>query len=125
MKVLLDTHVVVWWFEDPTQLAPDVRDAISRPENRVLISAASGWEISIKRSLGKLNVPHDLEVVVPGSGFEWLPVTPRHAMAVEGLPFIHRDPFDRLLIAQAIVEEAILVTRGANVPKYGVPTLLA
>lgn len=125
MKILLDTHVVIWWFEDSTRLSAEVREAISLPENLVLVSAASAWEISIKRSIGKLDAPRDLETVVPASGFNWLPVMPRHAIAVETLPLIHRDPFDRLLIAQAIVEDAILVTRDGNVPKYGVATMLA
>jgi PIN domain nuclease of toxin-antitoxin system len=125
MKLLLDTHVLIWWLEDPTQVAVHVREAVSRPENHVLVSAVSAWEIAIKRSIGKLNVPQDLEIVVPGSGFEWLPVTAKHAIATESLPPIHRDPFDRLLVAQAIVEEATIVTRDANMPKYAVPSILA
>ena len=125
MKLLLDTHVLIWWLEDPIQVAVHVRDAVCQPENRVLVSAVSAWEIAIKRSIGKLNVPQDLEIVVPGSGFEWLPVTAKHAITTESLPPIHRDPFDRLLVAQAIVEEATIVTRDANIPKYAVPSILS
>jgi PIN domain nuclease of toxin-antitoxin system len=125
MTLLLDTHVVIWWLEDSTQLAESAREAISDPDNDVLISVASAWEISIKRSLGKLSTPDDLEEAVPLNGFEWLDIRPRHAIAVEHLLFIHRDPFDRLLIAQAIVEDATIVTRDPNIAKYAVTLLEA
>jgi PIN domain nuclease of toxin-antitoxin system len=125
MRLLLDTHVVLWWLEEPERLSEAAHQAMGDPENRVFVSAASAWEIAIKPSLGKLTVNGDIEAALGRSGFEWLPIAENHAWATEALPQIHRDPFDRLLIAQAIVEEAILVTRDGNVPKYGVPTLLA
>lgn len=125
MTLLLDTHVVIWWFENSTQLSNATRDAISEPDNQVLVSTARVWEIAIKRSLKKSNSPDDFERVVPQSGFEWLSITARHASAVEKLPFIHRDPFDRLLVAQALVEDATIITRDSNIRRYAVSTLPA
>lgn len=125
MKLILDTHVLIWWFEDPGQLSTDVRDVIAEPENNVLVSVVAAWEIAIKRKIGKLSAPDDLEGAVHESGFEWLSIHPRHALATESLPFHHRDPFDRMLIAQAIVEDAILVSRDPQLTKYGVGLMLA
>jgi len=125
MKLLLDTHVVLWWLDDPLLLSPTAREAIAEPTNEVLVSAAICWEIAIKRGLGKLTAPADLRRAVQSCGFAELSITPAHALATEALPMHHRDPFDRMLVAQALAEGATLVSRDPLVAAYGVPTLTA
>lgn len=123
MKLLLDTHVVLWWLDDPTLIAEPARDAIAEPANEVFVSAVVAWEIAIKRGLGKLTAPADLIQAIQACGFQELPVTAPHALATESLPLHHRDPFDRMLIAQAKCEGAAIVSRDANIPLYGVATI--
>lgn len=113
MKLLLDTHVLLWWLDDPSLLS-SARDAISDPRNEALVSVAVVWEITIKAALGKLDIPDDLEQMLAAAGFTLLPIDLRHVMAVRNLPAHHRDPFDRLLAAQAVIEIATLMTRDAN-----------
>lgn len=126
MKLLLDTHVVLWWLDDPNQLADGVVEAIADPNySSVYVSAVVAWEIAIKRALGKLSAPHELEQAIANAGFEQMPITHSHALATESLPAHHRDPFDRLLIAQARLEDCTLVTRDTEIQKYAVPILLA
>jgi len=95
MKLLLDTHVVLWWLDDQNLIAEEAVEAISEPENQVLVSAVTAWEIAIKRALGKLTAPHNLEAVIASAGFDQLPITLPHALGIEALPGHHRDPFDR------------------------------
>lgn len=125
MNLLLDTHVVLWWLDDPVLLSEAARDAIAEPENAVFVSAVVAWEIAIKRGLGKLSAPADLKAAIQSSGFQQLPVTIAHALATESLPFHHRDPFDRMLIAQAICEGFTLVTRDSNISPYEVSVITA
>lgn len=125
MILLLDTHVLLWWLDDPALLTLAARDAISEPANDVLVSAATAWEIAIKRSLGKLQTPHDLQTAIRACGFHDLPITFAHALATEKLSPHHRDPFDRLLIAQAQLEAATLVTRDPVMTLYAIPILKA
>ncbi|MBB3210621.1 PIN domain nuclease of toxin-antitoxin system [Rhodopirellula rubra] len=125
MRLLLDTHVVLWWLDDPNLLSADARDAIAEPANQVFVSAVVAWEIAIKRSLGKLNAPADIASAIVDAGFDELPVTSDHAWAVESLPNHHRDPFDRMLIAQAIRENCTLVSRDAAIPAYSIPLIVA
>jgi len=124
MKLLLDTHVVLWWLDDPILISESARDAIAEPSNEVLVSAASSRETAIKRGLGKLTAPKDFEAATDACGFRALPITVAHALATEQLPFHHRDPFDRMLIAQAFLEEATIVTRDAVISQYGVPIII-
>jgi PIN domain nuclease of toxin-antitoxin system len=121
MTLLLDTHVFLWWLDDPKQLFEAARKAIANGRNVVYISAAVAWEIAIKQSLGKLEAPDDLEDAIRANRFLPLPVTLAHALAVRALPHHHRDPFDRLLIAQARAEGLRFVSRDTNVQKHGVP----
>jgi PIN domain nuclease of toxin-antitoxin system len=122
MSLLLDTHVVLWWLADDPQLPDGVKDLLDHePDARV--SAATIWEIAIKQSLGKIIAPDDLPERVRGSGFRELPVSFSHAMAAGRLPPVHRDPFDRMLVAQARCEELTLVTRDANCQRYEVAVL--
>lgn len=125
MMVLLDTHVLLWWLDDPALLSKAARRAIADGKNTVYISAAVVWEIAIKRAIGKLDAPHDLEAAMAANRFLPLPVTVPHALAVEALPPHHRDPFDRLLIAQARHEGFHFISRDHHVARYGVPHIVA
>lgn len=125
MKLVIDTHVLLWWLDDPALLSLAARSAIADPANEVLVSAAVVWEIVIKSGLGKLAIPPDLDAVIVKSGFVHLPMTAAHALAITQLPPIHRDPFDRMLVSQAIAEGAQLVSRDALVARYPVACLEA
>jgi PIN domain nuclease of toxin-antitoxin system len=125
MTLLLDTHVLLWWLEDAPQLSRPARKAIQDGQNTVYISAAVAWEIAIKKALGKLDAPDDLEEVMAANRFLPLPITIPHALAVQTLPDHHRDPFDRLLIAQALLEGFRLVTRDREIARYPVPRIEA
>jgi PIN domain nuclease of toxin-antitoxin system len=125
MTLSLDTHAFLWWLEDPQLLSEAAREAIGEGKNTVYVSAAVVWEIAIKRSLGKLDAPEDIEAAMTANRFLPLPVTIPHALAVEALPHHHNDPFDRLLIAQARLEGFKFVSRDSHVPRYGVPHIVA
>lgn len=124
-RLLLDTHVFLWWLVNHPGLGPKVRDAIGDERNQVYVSAASGWEISIKKALGKLDAPDNLDAVVEDEGFAHLPITFYHAEQAGLLPPHHRDPFDRILLAQAQAEGLVLVTDDHMIRKYGARTLSA
>jgi PIN domain nuclease of toxin-antitoxin system len=124
VSLLLDTHIVLWWLTDDPALADDIKDRLDHePDAR--ISAASIWEIAIKQATGKITGPPDLPEQVRDSGFRELPIRSSHAIAAGRLPLIHRDPFDRMLIAQARCENLTLVTADAHCQKYDVPILPA
>lgn len=120
--LLLDTHVFLWWREASPRLNARARRSISNAEI-VYVSAASEWEAAIKVGLGKLTIPGPLEPAVEESGFEKLPITFAHASAMTALPPHHRDPFDRMLIAQAQVEGLAVVTHDPHFEPYGVPMI--
>ena len=118
MRVLLDTRVLLWALAAPERLPPSLRRLVE--ESTVLVSTASLWEISIKTALGKLDADaREIRDAVVPAGFDWLPVDERHALAVSDLPPHHRDPFDRMLVTQAIVESAPLLTLDAALAGYG------
>lgn len=123
MNLLLDTHVLLWWLADAPELSAEARAAIGNENNLVLVSAANIWEIRIKQALGKLEIPADFEAVLNAQPFLFLDITVDHAHAVGELPFHHRDPFDRMLIAQAGVERLTLVTHDVQLRDYGIPVL--
>jgi PIN domain nuclease of toxin-antitoxin system len=125
MKLMLDTHAFLWWLDDPKLLSMAAETAIGDPQNRILVSVVVLWEIAIKRVIGKLSAPINLQTDVAGAGFELLPLDVSHIAATETLPLHHRDPFDRMLVAQAIAEKATLVTRDPNLASYNVPILAA
>lgn len=125
MKLLLDTHVLLWALATPERLSEKARAAIAHPRHAVFVSAASSWEIEIKRALGKLATPPDLEQQLRQRRFLELPVRVRHTQALRGLPPLHRDPFDRLLVAQAIVEELVLVSADELIFAYQAKTMRA
>lgn len=123
MTLLLDTHVVLWWLADAAALGATAREAIARSE--VLVSAASAWEIAIKRALGKLHAPAELAEALAANGFLALPVTVDHALGAGALPRHHGDPFDRMLVAQARAENLTIVTADPRLSSYEVPLLAA
>ena len=125
MNLLLDTHAVLWWLSDDPTLSEAARVAISDPENTVYLSAVVIWEMRIRQGIGKLDLPDDFEEVVDDQAFSKLPVTVDHANAIVRLPAIHRDPFDRMLVAQAVVEEMTIVTRDRNIAEYGIDVVVA
>jgi PIN domain nuclease of toxin-antitoxin system len=126
MKLLLDTQVLIWYDSEPHKLSAAASVAIRDPANEALFSAASIWELAIKSRLGKLTVPRPLAELVQMQQtyrIAELPVQSRHSLGTEALPLIHKDPFDRLLISQAIVESATLVTADPTIRSYAVATL--
>ena len=125
MRILVDAHTLLWWLDDPSILSEHARSALRDARNEVLVSAATVWEIVIKQALGKLDAPGDIAGAIASSRFATLPITVPHALAVRALPSIHRDPFDRMLIAQALVERMEIVTRDPEIPKYPVSCILA
>lgn len=124
-RFLLDTHAALWALAEPEELSQPARIALENAENDVFVSVVSAWEIAIKRALGKLEAPDDLEAAIRMQGFEPLLMTFHHAAQAGSLPPHHRDPFDRVLIAQAQAEGLILVTRDSNIPLYSVRTMAA
>lgn len=124
-RLLLDTHTVLWALAEPERLSEPTRSAIEDARNEVFVSVVSGWEIAIKRAHGKLQAPDDIEAGIAAQGFEPLLITFHHAERAGALPPHHRDPFDRMLIAQAQAEGLTLVTRDTRIPLYGVRTMAA
>lgn len=122
MRLLLDTHVVIWWLADDPRLTEEIKVLID-DEPQVYVSAVTIWEVAIKQAIGKLKEPADLPERIRDAEFRELPVAFDHAMAAGRLPAIHRDPFDRMLVAQASREGLTLVTADAEIRKYEVPLL--
>jgi PIN domain nuclease of toxin-antitoxin system len=120
LKLLLDTHAALWFLSGDERLGESARRHMTDDSNRVLLSAAVVWEVAIKRSLGKLVVPPEYLSLLLGAGAQPLAVTVDHAAAVEDLPMHHRDPFDRMLVAQASSEGAALVSRDEVLRPYGI-----
>lgn len=124
MKLLLDTHLLLWAAGEPDRLPLAALAEIENPDNELIFSAASLWEVAIKRSLGRADFTVDPRLLRRGlidNGYLELPVTSEHAVAVDGLPPIHKDPFDRILIAQSIVEGITLLTVDNLVGRYPAP----
>lgn len=123
MNLLLDTHILLWWLADDPQLPRAAAEAIQVPDNTVLVSAATAWEIAIKSAAGRLEAPDDLLDALEVNDFETLPITAAHALAAGRLPAHHADPFDRMLVAQAQAEGLTIVTVDRRFPPYGVDLL--
>jgi PIN domain nuclease of toxin-antitoxin system len=125
MNIILDTHVVIWALENNSTLSDKAAEAIIDADNMVFVSAASVWEIGIKRTMGKLEAPDNLLEEIRLHRFSSLPISLHHAELAAKLPNIHKDPFDRMLIAQAMYEKLTLVTRDEVTSKYDVKILKA
>lgn len=119
MRILLDTHLLLWWLEANPALSTQARELIRDPENTVFVSAVSLWEIWLKQSLGKLRLPVDFTERLSAESFEGLPLLASHPRHVSLLPWHHRDPFDRMLVAQAQVEKLVLLTADEALTTYG------
>ncbi len=126
-RLLLDTHVFLWWVDDAPELSAAARRVIADGHNECYLSVASCWEMAIKSSLGKLRLAKSVDRFVSeqvtANGFSMLNIELRHAAKVEKLPFHHRDPFDRLLIAQAVMEKLTIVSADSNFSDYGVKVI--
>ena len=123
MKLLLDAHALLWWLSGDSRLGRRARAAIVDPSNFVFVSAATAWEIAVKRALGKLGAPGDIDDWLVQNNFRPLPIQIAEAVAAAELPLHHRDPFDRLLVAQAQMGGMTIVTGDENISKYDVPVL--
>jgi PIN domain nuclease of toxin-antitoxin system len=127
VKILVDTHAYIWWGIDPARLSTRAAEALSSSENEVYVSVVSLWEIMIKSKLGKLELPVPLQIYMARQREEnlvqTLSVTEAHVYAHATLSDLHKDPFDRMLVAQALAERLTLVTRDARIRDYGLPTL--
>lgn len=117
---ILDTHVFIWAMEGNKRLPADIKNKISDPKNIVFISVATIWEIVIKRKLGKMKIKFDLESSAKTAGVGIIPIQTAHVLYTEKLPFYHKDPFDRIIIAQSNVENLILITHDEDILKYKV-----
>ena len=120
MKILLDTHVLVWALSSPEKIKPKVQDLLVDIDNIVFVSIASLWELQIKKSLNKISLPDDFISQLQENGFELLDINYKHIAKLAELPLIHRDPFDRMLVAQTIHENLSLVTNDLEIIKYNV-----
>ncbi|MBE2287747.1 MAG: type II toxin-antitoxin system VapC family toxin [Prosthecobacter sp.] len=127
MRLLLDTHTLLWFLREPHLLPPRLLEALTSEQNEAYVSIASLWEIAIKASLNKLNLPRPYEELFPhavtDSGLHLLPIRPAHIAGICLLPHHHRDPFDRLLIAQAMTENMTLASCDSHFAAYGVPLI--
>jgi PIN domain nuclease of toxin-antitoxin system len=119
MRLLLDAHTLIWWLTASPSLTARAHQAIADPRNEVMLGVGTLWEITIKRSLGKLRFSHALEIVVRNEGFGVIDVNFAHLRQVESLPRLHRDPFDRLLIAQSLADQLPIVTGDRAFAAYG------
>ena len=127
MRLLLDTHTLLWWLAGDQALSDAAREAIADPDNEVFVSTASAWEIATKYQLGRLSgaalITADIAGAVASQGFTELPISIRDGQAAGGLPAVHKDPFDRMLIAQAVTAGMVIVSNEAMFNAYAVPRL--
>ncbi len=122
-RILLDSHAFLWWLENNPKLGAEAKDVIADNRNEVYVSAATSWEISIKKAIGKLKAPDDMDSIVESEGFSKLPISLFHGDQAGALPNHHKDPFDRMLIAQAQAEGLTIITSDEKFPPYGVRLL--
>ncbi len=125
MKLLIDSNALIWAVSRPTELTPAARKALQDPYNGRFVSVAAMWEIAIKISVGKLSLPDSIPAALNVIDAGPLLITPQHVVRVQGLPLHHRDPFDRMMIAQAIEDDLTIVTRDRAFAAYGVAVLRA
>jgi PIN domain nuclease of toxin-antitoxin system len=123
VSLLLDTHVLLWWLQDDPRLCDRARQTIADRGDVVAASAASVWEIGVKRATGRLKAPAQIGAIIEAQGFEPLAITFAHATEAGALPPFHADPFDRMLVAQARTEGLILMTADPKISRYDVPTM--
>lgn len=124
MRYLLDTHIILWWLTEPETLKSNVKKIISDKKQSIFLSSASFWEMAIKQSIGRLTLPKNMIQFVTKEGFEVLPLTAEECLSVADLPLLHQDPFDRILVVQAKLNDMILITRDKKIRAYPVVTLV-
>ena len=122
MDYLLDTHVVLWWMTEPEKLSEKARTIISDRHNKMYVSSASCWEMAVKQSIGRLTIPQNMLDTLHKEGFEILPLLPEECLSIVDLPNIHNDPFDRVLIAQAKLNDLVFITKDKLIVKYPIVT---
>ena len=125
MRYLLDTHVVIWWLTEPDNIHTKARTIIRDRTNEIFVSSVSFWEIAIKKSIGRLTLPHNLLETVAIEGFKILPIMPEECIGVADLPLLHADPFDRLLVLQAKLSDLVIITRDDKLTDYPIITVRA
>lgn len=125
MRYLLDTHIVLWWFANPEKINTKAKKIIRDKSNTVFISSASFWEMAIKKGLGKLVLPHNLIEAVAAESFKILPIMPEESLGVADLPLLHSDPFDRLLVVQAKLNDLTIITNDKKIIQYPLESLIA
>lgn len=122
---LLDTHIILWWLTNPESLLSKGRQIIADRNNVIYVSSISFWEMSIKSSLGRLSLPHNILAILQADGFKTLPLMPEESLSVADLPMIHQDPFDRILIAQAKYNNLVFITRDKKNLEYPIAVMLS
>jgi PIN domain nuclease of toxin-antitoxin system len=120
MKLLLDTHVLIWWLSDARKLSQTEIDIITDSDNLIFVSAATAWEIAVKKMIGKLEAPDDLPAALAVNNFLELPITIEHSQKLYQLPLHHNDPFDRIMVAQAMSEDLTFMTRDTKIALYDI-----
>lgn len=123
MSLLVDTHILLWWLADDPALPAFAGEAIADPDADVVVSAATTWEIAVKKQAGRLDVPDDLLDAIEANDFDTLPITVKHTLAAGALPDHHADPFDRMLIAQARAERLTVISVDRRFARYDVDLL--
>lgn len=124
MRLLLDTHTLIWGISEPEKLSKKTKELLSDVDNIILVSTASLWELQIKRSLNKIILPEDFIPQLQKNGYELLNISYKHIERLDEIPLIHRDPFDRMLIAQSMYENVPLITKDSEIAKYNVKIIL-
>jgi len=125
MQYLLDTHILLWWLTTPNKLSSKAQKIIRDKNNPIFLSSASFWEMAIKKSIGRLSLPHNLLETIAAEGFKILPIMPEEGLGVADLPLIHADPFDRILVMQAKLHDLVIITNDTKISEYPVITLEA
>ena len=123
MRYLLDTPIILWWLTEPTKIGVKARHIIQDKSNALFISSASFWEMAIKKSIGRLSLPYNLLEAVTIQNFKILSISPEESLGVADLPLLHTDPFDRLLIMQAKLNDLVIITRDSAIGEYPVVTV--
>jgi len=123
MDYLLDTHIMLWWLSAPNKISEKARNIIMDRQNAIFVSTASFWEMAIKRSIGKLQFPLNVIEILSSSGVSLLPILPNEALSVSDLALLHQDPFDRMLIMQAKLNNLVLITRDPQIQQYPIDTV--
>jgi PIN domain nuclease of toxin-antitoxin system len=123
MKLLLDTHILIWWLSEASRLSQTEIGLITDSDNFIFVSAATAWEIAVKKMIGKLEAPDDLPAALAINNFLELPITIEHSQKLYQLPLHHNDPFDRIMVAQAMSEDLTFMTRDAKISLYDIRTI--